>query len=162
MAEAPSRVQQMIARRRRAARRRRLVLLLLILGGGLFTAIKRWTDAHEVFTVEVIRLAACPDHLRGQAAAVLQPLLNRTFFEVAGQAGELRERLARLPEVASATLVCRPPNAVEVRLTPRVPTLAVQAGRSWLSVDSGGVIVRAVSNPERGLPQVYGLQPGVT
>lgn len=150
------------ARGRPRGRRRGRWLALLLLTAASGWAAKRWAETEQVFVVEVVALAACPDHLRAPAAAVLEPLVGQTFFEVATRADEMRHRLARLPEVADAELVCRPPNSVEVRLVPRVPTLAVRAGRQWLSVDAGGVIVRSGPRAEAELPQVYGLRPAVT
>lgn len=147
-------------RRRRRGRLRPVLLLLapLLAVGAAWPRVK----AHPVFRVEVIHLAKCPDHLRASANQTLRPLLGQTFFDAASQAGGLRRKLSALPEVAGATLTCRPPNVVEVRLTPRVPTLAVRAAQSWLQVDNHGVIVRATARPPAQLPQVFGLRPAVS
>ncbi len=66
-------------------------------------------------------------------------------------------KLARLPEVRGAELTCRPPNTVSVKLLPRVPRFAVQAGRQWLSVDDEAVIVRVGDAPEPGLCALLGV-----
>ncbi|MCC7492196.1 MAG: hypothetical protein IT204_07630 [Fimbriimonadaceae bacterium] len=146
---------------RRLVRRRRLRLLawFVVLAGSAAFGAERWLTAQRVFVVKVIRLPHCPDHLRPPAAKVLEPLLGRTVFEVRAQAGTLCERLSALPEVAGAELVCRPPDSVEVALTPRQPRFAVHARGAWLSVAADGVVVRAPRQAEPGLTRIYGLQP---
>lgn len=117
---------------------------------------------HPAFVVEVVRLAECPNHLRAEAAAVLDPLIGQTFFDVRSRREALTAQLAALAEVSTVQFECRPPDTVEVRIRPRVPTLAVQAGERWFQVDDEGVIVRLGSAPEAGLPQVYGLTSKVS
>ncbi len=145
-------------RRRRRWRRLRGLTLLLVLLGGLGWGMERWLAAHRVFTVEVIRLVACPDHLRGPAAQALNPLIGHSYFEAAAWTDAFTARLASLPEVAGAVVTCRPPNIVEVRLTPRVPALTVRAGPSWATIDAGGVVIRTGPRPEPGLVALLGAR----
>ena len=157
----PLRIRKLVERRKRAAVLRRRVFLLLLCCTTAGYAAKRWADEQEVFVVETIQLEVCPDHLREAAAEQLQPLLGRTFFEVAAQREAMVQKLARLPEVRGAELDCRPPNEVSVKLIPRVPQFAVEAGRQWLSVDDEAVIVRVTAQPEAALCELLGLQPAV-
>jgi len=153
----PARVQRTIRRQRRMKTIRRWLFWGILFSSTTGYAAKRWADEHQVFVVETIRLEVCPDHLRGPANATLQSLLGQTFFEVAAQREAMVQKLARLPEVRGAELTCRPPATVTVKLLPRVPTFAVQAGGQWLSVDDEAVIVRVGARPEPGLCELLGV-----
>ncbi|MBI2302566.1 MAG: hypothetical protein HYU66_26980, partial [Armatimonadetes bacterium] len=141
------------------ARFRRLLLVLVLLG----LASAAWAARRSApFTVEVVRLAQCPERLRDPIAQILRGCLGRSYFDVRAEREALRLRLCRHPEVADAAVACRVPRTVEVRITARKPVLCVRGANGWLWVDGVGQVVRSEPVPAAGLVQVYGFAAGTS
>jgi hypothetical protein len=141
---------------RRRQRRTLTLFVLLLLAAGVAVALRS-----SLFDIVAVRV----NGVRGGRVAVVErtAALERGQHLLTAPLDDARERVERLPWIASAVVRRVPPSTVAIDVTPRVPLLTVQtAGAAW-KIDDESVLVdggRVRGAPVLELPDARLPDPG--
>jgi len=128
-----------------AKRRRRMVLstaavLAVLLAAIVAAALYSPWLAVRTVTVEGTRMLS-----QDQIKTALAPLLGRPLPQVSD--GDVSALLQPLAQVKAVTIQARPPSALKVTITERVPVALVKQGDTFALVDVDGVQLSTTTDP---------------
>jgi cell division protein FtsQ len=147
-----ARAEEEFARRQRAVRRRTRRRWLVVSAVLAFVLIVGWTVLFSswfaVSGVRVVGAEAVPaDRVTGVAAVPLGGSLARLDVDAVAR------RVETIPAIADASVSRSWPDRVVIRVTERVPVVAIEAGGGGFElVDGDGVVFRTVPQRPPGLP----------
>ena len=136
-------------RRRRRSVAARLVPLVLLGLSLEIVAVGFFSPRFQVHRVQV----------EGNRVARAEDLLDRIDVPC-GTAllrispDELAAKLESEPAVARAEVSLRPPDAIAIHITERVPAWNVQTATGWFQADAGGAVFRRLASPAPTLPRL--------
>ena len=134
--------------RRRAWLRWALVgLVVAALAGGVYLVGFSPVLAVEQVVIEGPDVTT-PDEVEAAAAVPLGTPLVQLDLDV------MAERVAGLPPVAEVTVARRWPHTVEIVVTERVASLAIESGSGYLIADAAGVVFDTARSLPKGLVRV--------
>ena len=130
-----------------------LIGFALLLGGLLAYVIARHTSA---FALRAVEVNGAPPALERQVRSALGPLHGRSLLAL--EPREIRDRLATLPEVGSASFDRAFPHTLRISVAPERPVAVLRSGpRAWL-LSAHAKVLRTLSG--RSLPQLPRLWIG--
>lgn len=129
----------------------------LVVGFALIVAaVLAYVGAREtpVFAVRSVAVEGAPPRVAAHVRAALRPLDGTSLLALNGS--DVRARLARLPDVASARYDRDFPHTLRITVTPAHSIAVLRQGASGWIVSSTGRVVRAASRTEApGLPRIW-------
>lgn len=152
----------MLRRRRLYRRLTALLLLVAVVAAGIYLTMTM------LFKISAIEVRSAEGELLQQAGAysseeVLQALglqLEENIFSFSAEEKEAALE-QQLPLLEQIDVIRRYPGTVEVRVTPAVPTYAIQTSAGWLTISANlKVISSGAEQPD--LPVLYGGEPAST
>lgn len=152
----------MLRRRRLYRRLTALLLLVAVVAAGIYLTMTM------LFKISAIEVRNAEGELLQQAGAysseeVLQVLGLQLEENIFSFSAEEKEAILeqQLPLLEQIDVIRRYPGTVEVRVTPAVPTYAIQTSAGWLTISANlKVISSGAEQPD--LPVLYGGEPAST
>ena len=152
----------MLRRRRMLRRLTAVALVLCVAAAGIYLTMTM------LFKISAIEVRNAEGELLQQAGAysseeVLQVLGLQLEENIFSFSAEEKEAILeqQLPLLEQIDVIRRYPGTVEVRVTPAVPTYAIQTSAGWLTISANlKVISSGAEQPD--LPVLYGGEPAST
>lgn len=138
-----------------ARRRRRILLVTAAIVAALMAGITAAAVYSPLLALQTVTVEGTKMLGAGQVQAALAPLQGRPLPQISDE--DVNALLQPLVQIRSATVQARPPSALHIRITERVPVALVRQGNTFQLVDVDGVQLSTITDPASiSLPVIDG------